>query len=593
MNFTSRWIGCSVLHRTINRSSCRATSRNSNIERNSRGRSGYRRAIYPIGVRIRRSTWTLLLRQTSHRCISCETIARVFGFAPPGGTDDDEVWREWWATLWPSFTPSEINLKEKAPASEFQARYLDELGKGTLIFQKPVLPRPVTRPQPTFEQIREISGLIEKFRTELASEPRYGNVQHFLLGLLDRIRDLPEPSQWSEVHLDRLLNVQLALNNTFHRGDSDTGVDAISFGVLAPLLSKLLEFLDGRNLSNDYSVIVDNQLAPHVDRIRETIRNLPLVEMPPAPRDEIVVLGDYLEVVEQSADKRINLKRVDDMAGRIRRHRLGALHSIEQFIAVLIGKRVDRAPELAIFRDELDGGGLGPELVIVPAGSFLMGSPDREGHLWEQPQRAVTIAYRFAVGVCPVTRGEFAAFVEATGHKAEDDGGRSWRDPGFRQDDDHSAVCVNWHDAQAYVAWLKARSDGKSYRLLSEAEWEYCCRAGTLSAYSTGESITSAQANFGRDANGTTSVFKFPPNPWRLRDMHGNVWEWCEDNWHDDYNGDPPSDGSVWLGGDASLRVLRGGSWVNLPEDFRSAERMSVHSVNRGDLVGVRVARTL
>jgi formylglycine-generating enzyme required for sulfatase activity len=143
----------------------------------------------------------------------------------------------------------------------------------------------------------------------------------------------------------------------------------------------------------------------------------------------------------------------------------------------------------------------------------------------------------------------------------------------FEQEDDHPVVCVKWQDAQAYVAWLREQSGGKVYRLLSEAEWEYCCRARTASAYSTGDTITSAQANFGRNSKGTTSISRFPANPWGLCDMHGNVWEWCEDNWHEGYEGNPPTDGSVWRGGDTSSRVLRGGSWVGSPQVHRSAGR--------------------
>jgi formylglycine-generating enzyme required for sulfatase activity len=247
----------------------------------------------------------------------------------------------------------------------------------------------------------------------------------------------------------------------------------------------------------------------------------------------------------------------------------------------------------------------GPQMIVIPSGEFMMGSPDGEGGDAERSRHKVTIKDAFAVGMCPVTRGEFAAFIGETNHKIElgayvwdgrewkEDPSKSWRDPGFRQDDDHPVACVKWHDAQAYVAWLRERSGGKPYRLLFEAEWEYCCRAGTTSAYNTGESITPAQANFGQNAKGTTSVFKFPPNAWGLRDMHGNVWEWCEDNWHGDYSGDPPTDGSVWRGGDTSLRVLRGGSWLDGPHYLRSAYRIGYRPDNRGDSVGFRVARTL
>jgi formylglycine-generating enzyme required for sulfatase activity len=246
-----------------------------------------------------------------------------------------------------------------------------------------------------------------------------------------------------------------------------------------------------------------------------------------------------------------------------------------------------------------------PEMIVVPVGEFMMGSPDAEGDDDEHPQHKVTIKNAFAVGIAPVTRGEFAAFISATDHKIEtgayvwtdqgwkNDPSKSWRDPGFRQQDDHPVVCVNWHDAQAYVAWLRERSGGRAYRLLSEAEWEYCCRAGTASEYSTGESITAEQANFDENAKGTTSVFRFPPNPWGLRDMHGNVWEWCEDNWHENYKGNLPTDGSVWRGGDASLRVLRGGSWFDGPLDLRSAYRYWDRPGVRSIYVGFRVARTL
>jgi formylglycine-generating enzyme required for sulfatase activity len=185
------------------------------------------------------------------------------------------------------------------------------------------------------------------------------------------------------------------------------------------------------------------------------------------------------------------------------------------------------------FRD-FDGA---PEMIVVPAGEFLMGSRDGEGRDDEHPQHKVMIKRPFAVRITPVTRAEFAAFVGATNHKIEPgafvwdgqqckyDPTKSWRDPGFKQADDHPVVCVNWYDAQAYAAWLKERSGGKAYRLLSEAEWEYCCRAGTTSAYSTGEEITPEQANFGLNSEGTTPVSRFPTNPWGLHDMHGNVLE--------------------------------------------------------------------
>lgn len=174
-------------------------------------------------------------------------------------------------------------------------------------------------------------------------------------------------------------------------------------------------------------------------------------------------------------------------------------------------------------------------MIVIPAGEFMMGSPSDEGDDDERPQHEITVGGSFAVGICPVTQGEFAAFIDATGYdvgkgahvwvgkKWEFDEGRSWRDPGFPQQDDHPVVCSSWHDAQAYVVWLRERTGGKLYRLLTQAEWEFCCRAGTTTPYSTGKTITPAQANFGRNAKGTTPVTKFRPNPWGLHEMHGNV----------------------------------------------------------------------
>ncbi len=244
-------------------------------------------------------------------------------------------------------------------------------------------------------------------------------------------------------------------------------------------------------------------------------------------------------------------------------------------------------------------------MTIIPEGEFVMGSPSSEGKPDEHPARKIVIENPFEVSIAPVTRGEFAAFMTATDHKMDigayvwdgltwnDDPSKSWRDPGFRQDDDHPVVCVSWRDAKAYVAWLAEWSGIRTYRLLSEAEWEYCCRAGTRTPYSTGETITTEQANFADLAHATTPTLRFPRNPWGLHDMHGNVWEWCEDHWHDDYGGNPPTTGSVWQGGDGTRRVLRGGSWFDPPEELRSASRNWERPASRFSTLGFRVARTL
>ncbi|NJM35466.1 MAG: formylglycine-generating enzyme family protein, partial [Rhodomicrobium sp.] len=214
----------------------------------------------------------------------------------------------------------------------------------------------------------------------------------------------------------------------------------------------------------------------------------------------------------------------------------------------------------------------GPEMVVVPAGEFLMGSPpDEEGHFDDEgPQHRVTISKAFAIGRYAVTRGEFAAFIKATNHRTEGgahvwtgskwilDPSKSWRDPGFAQDDSHPAVCLNWDDAQAYIAWLREVT-GKDYRLPSEAEWEYCCRAGTRTPFWWGASISTDQANYDGRHGKTLPVKSFDPNAWGLYQVHGNAWEWCNDGLRA-YSAASTADPAGPL--DGPTRALRGGSWL-------------------------------
>jgi formylglycine-generating enzyme required for sulfatase activity len=255
----------------------------------------------------------------------------------------------------------------------------------------------------------------------------------------------------------------------------------------------------------------------------------------------------------------------------------------------------------------------GPELVLLPTGRFQMGSPEHERQVamaagsqpgWlarELPQHWVGIVKPVAMGRYPVTVGEWRAFVRATGWRPS--GEVDWDAPGFAQTDHHPVVGVNWFDALHYVRWL-SEATGKSYRLPSEAEWEYACRAGTKTAFSCGDTITTDQANFdgnftyngaprGVYRRGTTPVGSFPANPWGLFDMHGNVWEWVQDVVHDNYEG-APLDGSAWEeGGDQARRVLRGGSWLYNPRYLRSALRNGFSAVLSNDIVGFRVVRDL
>jgi formylglycine-generating enzyme required for sulfatase activity len=230
---------------------------------------------------------------------------------------------------------------------------------------------------------------------------------------------------------------------------------------------------------------------------------------------------------------------------------------------------------------------MGMELVYVPAGSFMMGSEN--GSSDEKPVHQVTIREGFYMGRYEVTQAQWQAVM---GTNPSD----------FKDCDQCPVERVSWNDAQEFIRRLNARGDGYSYRLPSEAEWEYACRAGTTTEFAFGNSLSSEQANFdgnhpyGGAAKGvyrqkTITVGSFQPNGWGLYDMHGNVWEWCEDVVHENYNG-APADGSVWMsGGDSSRRVLRGGSWYyGYPAYLlRSAGRFWLTPDLRYNLFGFRV----
>jgi formylglycine-generating enzyme required for sulfatase activity len=254
-----------------------------------------------------------------------------------------------------------------------------------------------------------------------------------------------------------------------------------------------------------------------------------------------------------------------------------------------------------------------PEMVVIPAGTFTMGArPDEEVATEREDQIRVSIARPIAVGRFAVTRGEFAAFVAATGHKTDDgcyrlsepklNADRNWGSPGFAQHDRHPVVCVNWNDAKAYAAWISSLT-GKNYKLPSEAEREYVTRAGSTGSFWWGAAISTGQANYngniiyaggaqGKWRKATVPVDHFSANPWGLYNVHGNVWEWTEDCWNEK-NAENPGDGTARITGDCGLRVLRGASFNNAPHTLRSARRERDPPGNRVDTFGFRVARTL
>lgn len=299
-------------------------------------------------------------------------------------------------------------------------------------------------------------------------------------------------------------------------------------------------------------------------------------------------------------------------------------HSVSQESARKLAK-FDRMPTVLvplqeeIFKDCRDC----PEMIILPAGSFMMGTPageveDAKAAL-ERPVHRVTLAYRFAVGRYEVTFAEWDACVADGGC-----GGYFPPDQGWGRDR-QPVIAVTWEDAQAYVSWL-SRKTGYRYRLLTEAEWEYAARAGTTTPFSTGKNISLDEANFSTSPNKNAYKDLFgsfdedgfevaaphdrlgkllsngrrpvpvgilKPNRFGLFDMHGNVWEWIEDCAYDSYHG-APTDGRARVSTACQSHVLRGGSWMQNVAEARSASRnLGRQSHLKSDATGFRVAKTL
>jgi formylglycine-generating enzyme required for sulfatase activity/predicted Ser/Thr protein kinase len=263
-----------------------------------------------------------------------------------------------------------------------------------------------------------------------------------------------------------------------------------------------------------------------------------------------------------------------------------------------------------------------PLMKVLPPGRFRQGSPqdDPDALPAEAPAHAVALGYPLSMAVNEVTGGEFKEFIEATGRKVtgcttydgtwHERADRSWDNPGFTQTPLHPVACVSWLDAADYVSWLSAKT-AKRYRLPSASEWEYAARAGSDAPRAWGSNLAQActQANVADESAAKTFpgwrvhpcsdgyVFSAPvgsyaSNAFGLNDMLGNVFEWVQDCWHEDYTG-APADGSAWLNGDCSQREMRGGSWFTIPAFVRVAYRNRFPDTYRSSSVGFRIVREM
>ena len=251
------------------------------------------------------------------------------------------------------------------------------------------------------------------------------------------------------------------------------------------------------------------------------------------------------------------------------------------------GQQISKVTKQAqYFRENLGNGGF-LDMVAIPGGKFWMGSPDTEPERWdnEGPQHPAIVP-SFHIGKYPITQAQYEAVMG--------------KNPSYFKGADLPVERVRWGNAVKFCEILAAKT-GKAYRLPSEAEWEYACRAGTTTPFHFGDSNTTDLANYdGRYMDGnkltgpygqkTTPVGSFPPNAFGLYDMHGQVWEWCQDRWHGNYH-HAPTDGSAWeTGGVPGVRVRRGGAWFFDAAGCRCAYRLGIFLGVRGYGFGFRVA---
>ena len=255
------------------------------------------------------------------------------------------------------------------------------------------------------------------------------------------------------------------------------------------------------------------------------------------------------------------------------------------------------------YKEDLDNG-IELEMVLIPGGSFMMGAPEIEAGSSdrERPQHQVTVS-TFFMSKYPVTQAQWKAVAALLRVNRDIE-----PEPSFFQGGNRPVEQVSWYDAVEFCDRLSTKHPKRQYRLPSEAEWEYACRAGTTTPFHFGETITTDLANYrgtdyeeykwsgsyGRGPKGiyreeTTEVGSFPGNTFGLYDMHGNVWEWCADHWHDNYEGTPTA-GSAWhYDNDNHPRLVRGGSWYGNPEYCRSANRIRYSPDDDYNFIGFRV----
>ncbi len=245
------------------------------------------------------------------------------------------------------------------------------------------------------------------------------------------------------------------------------------------------------------------------------------------------------------------------------------------------GQEESRTDGLAQYFVEFLPSGIDLSMAYIPAGNFQMGSADAQGDADERPRHQVTVP-AFLMGKYPVTQAQWRVVAALPPVKIAFDATSHF------QGNNRPMESISWNEAEEFCQRL-SRHTNRAYRLPSEAEWEYACRVKTTTEFYFGDTLTAAMANHAMSVGETSVVGNYLPNAFGLYDLHGNVWEWCADHWHGNYQG-APLDGTAWLqNGDSDRRVIRGGSWIYRSADCRAAVRNHNSSFNRNNDVGFRV----
>jgi len=428
-----------------------------------------------------------------------------------------------------------------------------------------------------------------------------GNLLPLLEAFAENARKvLRRPAEtWREEDVQALAVLQLELDEARAGPSGDADATPSGFHAAARWLARVLCQIAASGPDPGTPVSLDSQMADLLRQgLQEIEKMLGAGPCPETARQALAQLRDT--ILAALARDKVRLGQLSAQVDLARRRSEETFTTGARALMACIGQRPALAPPRAMFVERTEV--FVPEMVVIPAGGFLMGAPEAEKGTKddERPQRRVTVPRPFALGRVAVTFAMWDAAV-AAGFQP-DEGAARPEDQGWGREQ-WPVINISWHDAHAYCAWLNRRLDlpAGTYRLPSEAEWEYACRAGKVTPFSFSGTISATQANYdarkvygagqkGEYRERTVPVGSLPANPWGLHEMHGNVWEWVEDAYGPYPAGE--TDSRPLVHADSGARVVRGGSWNNIPRYLRSARRIRGQAGSRIGSIGFRLART-